>query len=58
LRGAPDLVSQGARLMYGVYTRDDGYMARLLSGVGQVPGNDRDERRANGSGAKGRDQER
>lgn len=58
LQEAPDLVSQGARLMFGVYTRDDGYMGRLLSGGDRVPGNDRDGRQINGPGAKGSDPER
>jgi hypothetical protein len=61
LRQAPDPVSDGARVMYGVYTRDDGYMARLLDGVGQVPPNDKDDRnkrRDGHSGAQRKDPER
>jgi hypothetical protein len=57
LRGAPDPVSEGARVMYGIYTRDDGYMARLMGGD-QVAENGRDERWGDDSGAKGRDPER
>lgn len=58
LREAPDLLSEGARLMYGVYTRDDGYMARLLDGGDQVQRPERDERRGDESGAQGKDLER
>ncbi len=55
---APDQLSRGARVLFGVYTRDDGYMARLLDGGDQVTGNDRDEWRTNDSGTKGKDPER
>ena len=58
LREAPDPVSEGARVMYGFYTRDDGYMARLLANDDQASENDRDERRGDGSGARGKDPER
>jgi hypothetical protein len=58
LRQAPGAVSNGARVMFGVYTRDDGYMGRLLAGGGRVPANDRDEWPDDDSGAKGRDPER
>lgn len=57
LRKAPDLVSEGARVMYGVYTRDDGYMARMLDGGDQVPRDERDERRGD-FGPQGKDLER
>jgi hypothetical protein len=34
-----DLLSAGARVIYGVYTRDDdGYLQSLLPGNGQAPG--------------------
>ena len=52
---APDPLSHGARVMFGFYTRDDGYMARLLAGGDRVPASDRDEWRSDDSGAKGRD---
>lgn len=61
LRAAPDLLSKGARAMYGVSTRDDGYMAHLLDGGGPVPpvGQDeRDERRGDDPGAQGKDPKR
>lgn len=32
LRTAPDAVCAGARVMHGLYTRDDGYLQSLLSG--------------------------
>ena len=37
LRPAPDSVSDGARVVHGVYTRDDGYMASLPPGGAEVP---------------------
>ena len=59
LRQAPDLVSEGARVMYAAYIRDDaGYLRRLLSGGDQVPEGDRDKRRYDDSGAKGKGTER
>jgi hypothetical protein len=40
---APDPLSNGARMIYGVYTRDeDGHLRSLLAG-GQNPGEERDE---------------
>lgn len=53
LGGAPDPVSEGARVLYGVYTRDDGYMARLLASRDQVPDDRRDERRDGNPGDHG-----
>lgn len=50
----PDRLSRGARVMFGVYTRDDGYMARLLAGGDPVPAVDRDD----DYGGKRRDPER
>lgn len=47
LRSAPDAVSDGARVIYGVYTRDDGYMASL------PPGGTAVSPRAGESGAQG-----
>jgi hypothetical protein len=51
-----DLLSAGARVIYGVYTRDDdGYLQGLL------PGNDRasgDPGRDDGSGSPGREADR
>jgi hypothetical protein len=58
LRQAPDAVSNGARVIFGVYTRDDGYMGRLLAGGGRLPANDRDAWPDDDSDAKGRDPER
>jgi hypothetical protein len=56
LRKAPDLVSEGARVMFAVYRRDDdGYMARLLDRGDRVP---RDERRGDDFGPHGKDPER
>jgi hypothetical protein len=54
---APDRVSEGARVMYGVYRRNDGYMARLLGGD-QEAENGRDERRGDDCGARRRGPER
>jgi hypothetical protein len=33
LRSAPDAVSDGARVIHGLYIRDDGYMRGLLPGA-------------------------
>ena len=41
LGGAPDLVSEGARVLLGVFTRDDGYMARLLASRDQMSDDER-----------------
>jgi hypothetical protein len=57
LRVAPDLVSGGARMIFGVYTCDDGSMARLLPG-GRVPRYGQGERDSDGSGTWGKDPER
>ena len=49
LRPAPDAVSDGARVIHSVYTRDDGgYMASLPPGTGGAPG-------AGESGAQGQE---
>jgi len=53
LGAAPDAVSAGARRLYGVYSRDDGYMARLLRGGDHAPGDDRGGRQSDDSGAEG-----
>jgi hypothetical protein len=37
---APDPLSAGARVVYGVFTRDDGYLRSLLHGTGQATRND------------------
>jgi hypothetical protein len=55
LRSAHDAVSDGARVIYGVYTCDDGYMASLLPGGTAVPG-EADEN--NESGAQGQESDR
>src|ERR1700722_14809891 len=52
LGAASDPLSAGARMMLGVYTRDDGYLRRTLSG-GQMPADASDEHRSEGSGAQG-----
>jgi hypothetical protein len=58
LGAAPDALSEGARVIYGVHTRDDGYLQGLLSGGGQVPGDDTDQRRSDDSGAQGQEPKR
>jgi hypothetical protein len=58
LREAPDPLSAGARVIFGLYTRDDGYLASLLPGGRPVLGNNPDERRSDDSGAQGTDPER
>jgi hypothetical protein len=56
---APDAVSAGARMMYGLYRRDDdGYLASLLPGSRQVPGNDPEQRRGDGPAAQREDPKR
>ena len=41
---ADDLLSAGARVIYGVYTRDDdGYLQSLLGGNGQASGDPRED---------------
>jgi hypothetical protein len=47
---APDPLSAGARLIYGVFTRDDGYLRSLLPGAGEETRNDS---RDDGSGSQG-----
>jgi hypothetical protein len=37
---APDPLSAGARVIYGVFTRDDGYLRSLLPGSGEATRND------------------
>jgi len=58
LREAPGLVSQGARVIFGVYTRDDGYMARLLASRDRLLRDERNEPRGDDFGAQGKDLER
>jgi hypothetical protein len=58
LREAPDPLSAGARVIFGLYRRDDGYLASLLPGGRPVPGKNPDERRSDDSGAQGTDPER
>jgi hypothetical protein len=58
LGAEPDAVSAGARAIYGLYTRDDGYMASLLPGGHQVPVADGDERRGYDLGTQEEDLER
>jgi hypothetical protein len=38
LGGAPDSLSAGARMLFGVHTRDDGYLRDLLHRHGQGRG--------------------
>jgi hypothetical protein len=57
LRRAPDLLSEGAREMLALRRRDDGYLASLLAGGGQVP-ETRDGRRGGDSGAQGTEPKR
>jgi hypothetical protein len=47
---APDPLSAGARVICGVFTRDDGYLRGLLSGGGQSARNDSGD---DGSGSQG-----
>jgi hypothetical protein len=44
---APDPLSAGARIIYGVFTRDDGYLRSLL------PGATRNDSTDDGSGSQG-----
>jgi hypothetical protein len=37
---APDPLSAGARVIYGVFTRDDGYLRSLLPGASEATRND------------------
>ncbi|MGH3294829.1 MAG: hypothetical protein ACRDP7_23825 [Trebonia sp.] len=51
-----DLVSAGARVIYGVFIRDDdGYLRRLLPGSNQMPG---DSRGGDGSESHGQEVDR
>ena len=44
LPASDDLLSAGARVIYGVYTRDDdGYLQSLLGGNGQTSGDPRED---------------
>jgi hypothetical protein len=53
---ADNPLSAGARVIYGVYTRDDdGYLRGLLPGSRQAPGNPRGD---DGSGSHGREADR
>jgi hypothetical protein len=54
-QAAPDLLSSGARMIFGVCARDNGYMARVLPGGSQVPRCGRDERNSDGSGTRVKD---
>lgn len=47
---APDPLSAGARVVYGVFTRDDGYLQSLLRGAGGATRNDGTD---DGSGSQG-----
>jgi hypothetical protein len=50
LGGAPDPISAGARVVYGVFTRDDGYLRSLLRGPNEATRNDSTD---DGSGSQG-----
>jgi hypothetical protein len=39
LQAAPDPLSAGARIIHGVFTRDDGYLEGLLPGGGEAVAN-------------------
>ena len=54
---APDPLSAGARVVYGVFTRDDGYLQGLLPGGADTAGNqDQDGDDESGSQGQGLDQ--
>lgn len=55
LRAAPDPLSAGARVIHGVFTRDDGYLQGLLPG-GAEPTGDQDGDDESGSQGQGLDQ--
>ena len=55
LRAAPDPLSAGARVIHGVFTRDDGYLQRLLPGGSEAAG-DQDGDDESGSPGQGLDQ--
>jgi hypothetical protein len=54
LGSAPDPLSAGARVIYGVFTRDDGYLRSLLPGAGEATDDSADD----GSGSQGPGQDR
>jgi hypothetical protein len=58
LRPAPDELIAGARIIHGLYTRDDGYMQSLLSGDSQVSGDETAKRWTDESGATGKEPRR
>jgi hypothetical protein len=47
---APDPLSAGARVIYGVFTRDDGYLRSPLHGSGEATRNDGDGPGSQGPG--------
>jgi len=55
LGAAPDAFSAGARVMYGVFTRDAGYPPSLLPGSGEPAMNDTAD---DGPGSQGPEQDR
>ncbi len=55
LQTAPDLLSAGARVIHGVFTRDDGYRQSLLPGGAEAAGN-QDGDDDSGSQGQGLDQ--
>jgi hypothetical protein len=55
LRAAPDPLSAGARVIHGVFTRDDGYLQRLLPG-GAAAAEKQDGNDESGSQGQGLDQ--
>ena len=52
---APDPLSAGARVVYGVFTRDDGYLRSLLRDAGGATWNDSTDEES-GSQGQGLDQ--
>ena len=50
LGGAPDPLSAGARVVYGVFTRDDGYLRSLLRSASEAT---RSDSTGDGSGSQG-----
>ena len=52
---APDPLSAGARVVHGVFTRDDGYLRSLLPGSAEPPANDTAD---DGPGSQGPGQDR
>jgi hypothetical protein len=55
LQAAPDPLSAGARVIHGVFTRDDGYLQRLPPGGAKAVGN-QDGDDESGSQGQGLDQ--